>query len=562
MIFDNQNRMKKYGKSMLLVIVCMLIGTWQAGAQNKKDAMIFRAMQDEMKRSMEQLCLPGNSKPYYVGYTLKFNASFEIAGSLGAIINSIRRDSSAIGSVRLLVGDYHRNSDYSYDGGRGVRLSIPADGDYNEIRRSLWRATDAAYKEALQHYARKMGSLKNAQLSPEEEQMDDFSRQELTSRVVDKPAYRIDTEQWKERIARLSAIFQRYPKLQNSNVVMHGLASMTYKTTSEGLKLQMPDGQVTIVARASVLGTDMVRISDSWSMTVSTPDNLPEMAELEKRITAFAEGLLRLSELEPVKEYYAGPVLFEDAACMNVFTTNMLQVGQLMAFRRPSGTPAGNSFDGRMERKIIDSRLTVKHLTALKSYNGVPLLGNYDLDAEGIAPAKELTLIENGILYRQLNGRIPTLKAPLSTGSIRFALTADQVYSCTAPGVLHISCSKGMKMEKMKQALRKSAQEENLPYAYIIRKLAGQASIVYRVDTKTGEETQVRAGELANINLMKLKRLTAISSQEQVVNYMYNNLYPSSIIFPKAILVEDVEITEASLRKEEKSPLTFPLERK
>lgn len=545
---------------MLLAILYMLIGLCQVEAQNKKDAMIFQAMQDEMQRNMEQLCLPGSSKPFFLDYTLKFNDSFEIAGSLGSIINVIRQDSSAVGSVRLLIGDYHRDNDLRYDGG-GLRLSVPADGDYNEIRRSLWLATDAAYKDALQQYAGKTGYLKSHPLSAEEEQMNDFSRQEVTGRLVTEKAYQLDEEQWKKRIASLSAIFQRYPKLQNTTVVMYGLSSMTYKVTSEGLKLQEPSGQVTISARASVLGTDMVRINDGWSMTVSAPDDLPDMKELEKQITDFAEGLLRLSELEPVKEYYAGPVLFEDAACVNVFASNLLQMGQLVAVRRPAGSPAGAAFDGRMERKILDSRLSVKNLTALQSYNGTPLLGHYDLDAEGIVPAKELTLIENGILRRQLNGRVPTLKAPLSTGSTRFALTADQVYAGTVPGIVHISCDKGVKMEKMKQALRKSAQEENLPYAYIIRKMAGQASLVYRVDTKTGEETQVRAGELANIDLMKLKRLTAISSQEQVKNYLYNNLFPSSIICPKAILVEDVEMNAASLRKEEKSPLTFPLER-
>ena len=560
MLFENMNRMKIYAKSMLLAGVFMLVGSWQVMAQNKKDAMIFQAMQDEMQRNMEKLHLPGNSKPFFLDYTLKFNTNFEIAGSLGSIINSIRRDSTAVGSVRLLVGDYHRSNDFRYDGA-GHRISIPSDGDYNLIRHQLWMATDAAYKDALQQYVGKMGYLKNNPLSPEEEQIDDRTQQEVTCRATDKTAYQLDEKVWKERIAKLSAIFLRYPKLQNTTVVMHGLASMTYKTTSEGLKLQVPDGQVTIVARASVLGTDMVRINDSWSITVSTPEELPEMVDLEKQITAFAEGLIHLAQLEPVKEYYAGPVLFADAACMNVFTTNLLQPGQLVAYRRPAGSPAGNTFDGRFERKIIDSRLTVKNLTALKSYNGTPLLGHYDLDAEGIAPAKELTLIENGILRKQLNGRIPTLKAPLSTGSTRFALTPDQVYAGTAPGVLHISCSKGLKMEKMKQALRKSAREENLPYAYIIRKMAGQASLVYRVDTQTGEETQVRAGELANIDLMKLKRLTAISAQEQVSNYLYNTLYPSSLIYPKAILVEDVEINAASLRKEERTPLVFPLER-
>lgn len=524
--------------------------------------MIFQAMQDELQRNMEQLHLPNSSKPFYLSYTIKYSSSFEIAGSLGGIINSMSQDSSAVGNVRLLIGNYHRNNDVSYDGSYGLRLPVPADGDYDEIRRNLWLATDAAYKEALQQYAGKYNYLKTHPLAPDEEKTDDFSKAELTSHSAKNSTSSIELQQWEKNVSRLSAIFKRYPQLQNTTVVLYGQNYTTYKVTSEGLKLQLPDGQITLSVRASILGADMVRINDSWSTTVSSIDNLPDVAELEKQFTQFAEGMIRLSQAEPINEYYAGPVLFVDAACANVFKTNLLNPGQLIAIRQPLGSPMGATFDGRIERKILDSRLTVKNLTALKSYNGIPLIGHYGIDAEGIVPPKELTLIENGILRQQLNGRIPTSKAPQSTGSARFSLIPNQVYFGIVPGILHISCDKGIKIDKMKKALLRSAQEENLKYAYIVYKLAAQASVIYRINTKTGEETQVRAGEFANIDLMKLKRLTAISAQEQVENYLYNGQYSSSIICPKAILVEDVEINIPSLRKEEKSPLTFPLERK
>ena len=44
-------------------------------------------------------------------------------------------------------------------------------------------------------------------------------------------------------------------------------------------------------------------------------------------------------------------------------------------------------------------------------------------------------------------------------------------------------------------------------YLYIVRKFAGQASLVYKVDVKDGKETMVRAGNFSPINLPKLKRL-------------------------------------------------------
>lgn len=553
--------MKKYRWNVSLLIILVL---WQlpARAQTGGDAVIFQAMQDELQRNKEQLKLPGYNTPFFLAYSMKFTSNFEVVGSMGAVTNSFFQDRSAIGNVQLLTGDYHRTNDFTYDGGNGIRNSVPIDGDYNEIRRNFWLATDAAYKTALQQYASKQAYLKSNPKSAEEEQVHDFSNQKVTNRIVTgQTEYRFDQEFWEKQIARLSAIFCKYPKLQNSSVILSGINSMIYKISSDGLKIREPLGQVTLSATASVVGYDEVRLTDVWSLTVATPQDFPALVELEKQITEFAEGLMRLSRLKPIDEYYAGPVLFEKAACVQVLQSNLLRPGQLMAWRKQEGKSAEPTFDGRIERKILDGRLTVKNYTDLKSYNGKPLLGHYEVDAEGITPDKELVLIENGILRRQLNGRIPTLKAPLSTGSSRFSLAPDQIYFATAPGTIHVEGKDGLKTEKMKKALLKAASEENLKYAYIVRKIAGQASLIYRIDVKTGEETQVRAGDFAGINLMKLKRLYEISAREQVVNYLHNGQYPASMICPEAILMEDVEINVPQLRKEKKDALTFPLQR-
>ena len=554
--------MKRYRWRISLLLVLVW---WQlpAGAQTGGEAVIFGAMQDELLRNKEQLKLPVCGTPFFLAYSMKVNSNFEIVGSLGSVTNSFLQDQGAVGNVRLLLGDHHRTNDFIYDGGSGIRTTLPTDGDYNEIRRTFWLATDAAYKTALQQYASKQAYLKSNPKSAEEEQMDDFAAQKVTDEIASgESAFQLDRKMWEQQIARLSAVFCKYPQLQNSSVSLSGIRSVIYKVTSEGLKLREPQGQVTLSATASVLACDGVRLGDVWSLTVADLQDLPAVEELEKQVTAFAESLMHLSQLKPVSEYYAGPILFENAACVQIFQDNLLRPGQLMAWRKQEGAGAMQTFDGRLERKILDGRLTVKNYTGLKSYNGVPLLGHYGVDAEGIAPAKEVVLIENGILRRQLNGRIPTLKAPLSTGSSRFSLALDRVYFSTAPATIHIVGKDGLKTEKMKKALLKAASEENLEYAYIVRKIAGQLSLIYRIDVKTGKETQVRAGEFAGIDLMKLKRLREISAREQVVNYLYNSQCSASLICPEAILMEDVEINVPQLRKEKKDALTFPLERR
>lgn len=136
-----------------------------------------------------------------------------------------------------------------------------------------------------------------------------------------------------------------------------------------------------------------------------TPGELPSLEELKKQITAFAEHLSKLRKAEPIQEYYSGPVLFEDAACQQVFSDNLLNSGGLLAYRKPVNGKPQKTLEDRVGRKIVDSRITIRNYMALNRYNNVPLVGCYEIDAEGGGPEKETVLVENGILKRFLNGR-------------------------------------------------------------------------------------------------------------------------------------------------------------
>ena len=150
------------------------------------------------------------------------------------------------------------------------------------------------------------------------------------------------------------------------------------------------------------------------------------------------------------------------------------------------------------------------------------------------------------------------MKTPYSTGSSRYLY--NNVAYTTAPGTIHVQVDKGMKPEKMKKALIKAAKEEGLDYAYIVRRSGGMNSLLYRVDVKDGKETLMRTADVAGITLPKIKRVLEISSKENVSNYILNDVL-SSLIYPSAILIEDVEIGEVPLKTEKKPVLAYPLQR-
>ena len=540
-----------------LLIFFLLVGP--VVAQNEQDQVIFKAMQDELQRNKAELALPGMDKPFYLSFSLGRFRQFEVVGELGAITNSLELPWRGIGSSQLLLGDYNNTNDTRFVG-QFMKVGMPAEADYDMIRRNFWLVSDAAYKMALREAAAKEAALKSNPQTPEEAQLPDLVKAEPITKIVEsKVPYEIDIKKWENTIRELSAIFKNYKEIYNSSVGISGLDMEVYKQTSEDVTMKQPVTYVNLFAQGYVTTEDGVRIGDALSILVARPQDMPSLEDLKKKVTAFAENLMKLRNAPVVEEFYS--VLFEDGASSSIFVNNLLNQSGLFAYRKPIGQAGGRTLEGRIGRKIIDNRLTVKNYTSLEKYDGTPLLGAYEIDAEGVIPEKEMTLVDKGILRQMLNGRVPSLKTQHSTGSSRFVMTGSDIVYVTAPGTIHIQVDKGTKQDKMKKALIKAAKDEGLDYAYIVRSIAGPASRIYKVDVKDGSETQVRFGDVSAINLAKIKRVLDISSKENVSNYILNRQVLSSLIYPASVLIEDVEINKSEPKKEKEPVLKFPLQR-
>lgn len=544
-----------------IILLLLLLFCGAVNAQNNGDEIIFKAMQDEMERNKTELSLSGMEKPFFLSYSIGISRQFEVVGVLGSVTNSFYLPARSIGAIQTLLGDYNNTSDSRYIG-QVPRVGMPIEADYNLIRRNAWLGTDAAYKNALRERAVKEAYLKANPLTEEEAALADLTKVEPISRIEGrKLPYTINIDDFQSKVRELSAIFKEYKEIFNSMVVISGFDMDVYKQTSEDVSFKTPVGYVNIIAQGTIRTDDGVRISDSWSAMYARPDDIPALEELKKEIKKFADNLMGLKNAPLVDEFYSGPVLFEDGACSSIFINTLLNQGGLFAYRKPAQAvqQQPRTLDNRMGKKVVDNRISIKNYSNLEKYNGTTLLGAYDIDAEGVVPEKELVLVEKGILRNILNGAVPSLKAPQSTGSSRFIMTNTDLAYVTAPGTIHIEVDKGAKPEKMRKALIKAAKEEGVDYAYVVRKVAGPASLIYKVNLKDGSETQVRFGDLSAINLAKVKRVLEISGKENVSNYILNRQVLSSLIYPSSILIEDVEISQSVLKPEKEPPLVFPL---
>ena len=139
------------------------------------DAVVQRALQDELARSMSDLHLGDESRPYYLGYTIYDLEQASVNATLGALTAS-HAYRGRILRTDLRVGDPSFDNS-NFEGGARVE-TVPIEDDYAALRRELWLRTDEAYKAALETLARKRAAAEGqAAAAADEAAVGDFSKE-------------------------------------------------------------------------------------------------------------------------------------------------------------------------------------------------------------------------------------------------------------------------------------------------------------------------------------------------------------------------------------------------
>ena len=530
-------------------------------AQTREDVTIFTAMGDEQARTKEQLALPMMSKPFYVSYALLLSRQFSVEATLGSVLNSVNLPLHLMGTSQVLIGDYNRTSDLRHVG-QFLRVDVGGEIDYNAIRLGFWLASDQGYKVALQEYSAKKAYLEANPYELPDNLPDLLPTPSVEKLIQGKQPYISGISGVEAKARELSAVFKDYKEIIGSKVSLQGNEMTFYKLTTEQVALKQPLNFVELYVEGTVVTKDGEYIRDSYILLAPSLEALPSQEHLKQVVAGFARRLIDLKNAEVFSEEYNGPVLFENEAVRQVLTDNLLgNNGGLCTYRMPLGVKeTTTSFEDKIGKKLLDPRLSVVNYSSMTEYMNIPLLGSYEVDAEGVVPEKELVLVEKGVLKKVLNGQVPTNKVRYSTGSSRFIPTRNDVIYVTAPGTLHVKADGGLKPEAMKKALFKAAKEAKSDYAYIVRRLAGNASLLYRVDVKTGEETQVRFGKVAPVNMSKLKNIREICNQEKVHNLLLDKGALVSMIYPSSILLNNMDISVMDVPKRKLPALKNPLQ--
>ncbi|HEX3008802.1 MAG TPA: metallopeptidase TldD-related protein [Bacteroidales bacterium] len=555
-------------------------------AQNQDDP-VWKALNDELSRNMKSLSYLDYEKPFFINYTIGSSESGVILGSLGGIILS-HENKLNTEMIRVMVGSYkicdenfeNENSNISYNGGN---IPLPLDNDYYGIRRTLWIQTDKVYKAAGETYKNKLYLLKRNNIQIDS-LLPDFSKAPVSKLKLDAPLVKYNKEEWEKRVKEISSLFDKYPDIDDSGVSFRFANANTYMVNSEGSEVKSPVNVAVITVSASSSASDGLNLIDKFDVLAPTPNDLPSNDWFQKQIGVMVETLKGLRTAEAFEGNYNGPVLFLDQAASELFSASLFsQEDPLVAIREPLYADRNmkifngnnpNSLAAKQNKKVISNDLTVKALPHLKSFENTPLIGHFEIDADGVVPPQEVTLVENGLLKSLLNDRTPIRMVPQSNGHRRFAFFNNGISYITGPGVIDITGKKQFSREDLKKQLIEKAREEGLDYAILIKKVIPKSANypveIYKVSVADGKETLIRMAGLNNISLSTLRKCIGVSDKRVAYNMLMNvgpdagnfgpltpdiSGLPVSFISPDGVLIEEMEVQGAPKNLSEEKPI-------
>ena len=503
------------------LLLCILGTTLPLWAQ---DDIVARAMRDEMDRSMKQLQLENLEKPYYISYRVIDSDSTNVSASFGALNNSSHSHTRTF-TVEVRVGDYKLDStnffSFSIRNFGMVSMlngttTLPLEDDYNELRRQMWLATDAAYKKAVENLSKKRAALQN---KVDTDNIHDFTRETPAQNTVDAPVIHTDSAQWEAQARSLSGLFRQMPEINTSTVSFSAANSYIRYLNSEGTSYTRREPRVTFSAHAATQASDGASLEDSIWLYGRSIAELPSSDELAVRMRTLDHHLKDLRAASAI-ENYNGPVLVEgDAAPQlfrQVFVTNLLGTRRPLVDYPLGGqltNQAENTFIDKIGARVLPEFLSVTDNPMLAEYNKIPLAGWCTVDEDGV-PTRETTLVEKGILKTLLTTRDPIRGIKHSTGS-RHAGQA-------APSNLFVTAENGLSQADLHAKFMDLVKQRNKDFGIVVRRMrTGQHPVLAWKVYPDGREELIRGMQFSGLNTATFKEIVAASKELNILTVDY-----------------------------------------
>ncbi len=526
--------------SIIAMTLLLLVGSGALAAP--PDDELFRAMQDELERSMAELQLGDLEAPYFISYSVWDVSNSSAQATLG-VIQSSQESSRRLLSVEVRVGDYALDNTNFQSGGyfsySGLAY-LPLEDDYTELRRQLWLTTDAAYKEALESLSQKTAALQNR---VRDEELPDFSMQPAVQIDDTRPAVNWNQPEADELVRDLSGLFREQPEIQSSRVELSASTLTTRYVNSEGSRFLRTSPGIALAVTAYTQAEDGRPIEDAITAFGRQVDDLPPRSEMTDAIEAMIERV-QAARQAPLLERYNGPVLFSGQAAAELFAQRFAPA--LVATRTPvtqqsqgfgSYAEGGTQWEDRLGGRVLPRFMNVVDDPTVDVLQGQALVSAYRVDDEAVA-AKPTLLIENGRLKRLLSGRTPVAGIEQSSGNMRAG--------AVIPSSIIVTAGSGMTQDALINELLTLVDESGQAFGLLVTRIANPAlggaqgsSFSGFMNGSAGQETvraqeafriypdgrreRIRNLELSGVSAATFRDIIAVSDEP----YVYNTPYPA-----------------------------------
>ncbi len=543
--------------------------------------MVFQAMQQELQRALQGLRLEGAPAPYYIEYRLQYRSALVARAVLGELIELTEHPQVTL-TVGVRIGTPEMDNtnvatgSFLLFGGMSSRetyrqRSLPVELSDTLLRRELWLATDAAYKDAVEQYGQKLNLVRARMRRDTTPDFQLLSPAVLADTVAVPRFPRV----YAERLCReLSALFRQYPEFTASAVGFEYLPLQTWYINTEGRRAVKTELFTGVEVVAFTQGLDGTPLADYYSVYVRTPAELPPLDSLKRAVVALAERLRQQQAASALEETYVGPVLFEGRAAGELIA--QLLVPQLVVSRepladRPFFTLRSQGLVRRLGTRILPEFLTLRAAPCQRFFESTSLVGSYCIDDEGM-PAETVTVVERGVLRQLLSTRVPTRWTAGSNGHNRAGAPMAGVLE-----FLPDTASDVVERARLRQRLLQILQQRGLPYALIVRSVMN-LNILQTILARTtlgkyppfvregtlpllavyrlfpdGREELLQPCDAVGLTVRSLRDIMAISRERLAYNYLAPAARPGSELpyLPVSLIVPDMVVDEVEVRPRE-----------
>jgi predicted Zn-dependent protease len=503
------------------------------------DAML-EALLTELDRSKSQLKMDQVDPPYYIEYRVNDVDDYSAEATFGALSQS-QRVRYRVLRVVVRIGDYKQDSYYGI--GMGETNILPLDDDPIALRHQIWLATDDAYKEAVEALTEKQAALK--QFSAETNPIDDFSKAPVVSLIEPTVALKLDEAAWKKTIEDATALYRQYPDVQSVSAQLRFSAINAYLVNSEGTVTRTGKTTYGLTLNSAAQAEDGMRLTRNPFWMVAKADELPSRDKLMAESKKMLDTVVALRKAPIVEEEYRGPVLFAPDAAGDVIGslvgTNVL--GRKPQLGRPNRTTG--AFATSFKTRVLPNFITVIDDPTLKDFDGKSLVGNYDVDDDGVKP-QPVTLVNNGTLVNYLVGRQPIRDFPISNGHDR---AGAGTFPSPSLGVLLVKSSDAQSPEDLKKKVVQMITDQGKPYGYRVETLGPGNSprLLYRIYPDAHEEL-VRGAVFNELDVRALRSDLMSVGNDPLVSNRPGGI-ATTVISP-SLLFDELEVKRADTSKE------------